>query len=464
MAEVLFARLDEMLAAVANLQAQITAIVPIDNPNIIALSNLDATTGLLSQTAAATFTKRTLTGTAAQITVTNGNGVAGNPVISLPTAITLTGITLTGGTFAGPTMTAPMLGTPASGVATNLTGTAAGLTAGNVTNNANLTGDVTSVGNATTLTNAPVIAKVLTGYVSGAGVVAATDSILVAIQKLNGNDATNANLTGDVTSVGNATTLTNAPVIAKVLTGYVSGAGVLSATDSILAAIQKLNGNDATNANLTGPITSSGNATSIASQTGTGSTFVMSAGPTITGTLSSGPHTITSATSTAIAVGANGVTNPALQVDASAATSATGLLVQAEASGSNLNLSVTSPATNENIIILPKGTGFAQFGVGLRSSLGTGVVNGFIINPGTTGNPVELQANDLGGTGNANIDLQLTPKGSGMLKMGNAGSFLANGVVATVLGSLGPTGSHTTVQEWFTIKDSAGTIRYIPAF
>jgi hypothetical protein len=54
---------------------------------------------------------------------------------------------------------------------------------------------------------------------------------------------TNANLTGDVTSVGNATTLTNASVIAKVLTGYVSGAGTVSATDSLMQAIQKLNGN-----------------------------------------------------------------------------------------------------------------------------------------------------------------------------------------------------------------------------
>ena len=43
------------------------------------------------------------------------------------------------------------LGTPSSGVATNLTGTAAGLTAGNVTTNANLTGHVTSTGNAAVL-------------------------------------------------------------------------------------------------------------------------------------------------------------------------------------------------------------------------------------------------------------------------------------------------------------------------
>jgi hypothetical protein len=45
-----------------------------------------------------------------------------------------------------------------------------------------------------------------------------------------------------------------------------------------------------------------------------------------------------------------------------------------------------------------------------------------------------------------------------------AGAFTANGAVATVLGAAGPTGSHTTVQEWFTIQDAGGTTRYIPAF
>lgn len=50
-----------------------------------------------------------------------------------------------------PVLVGPALGTPVSGVATNLTGTAAGLTAGHVTTNANLTGPITSVGNATAL-------------------------------------------------------------------------------------------------------------------------------------------------------------------------------------------------------------------------------------------------------------------------------------------------------------------------
>lgn len=50
-----------------------------------------------------------------------------------------------------PTLVTPNLGTPSALVGTNITGTAASLTAGTVTTNANLTGAVTSVGNATSL-------------------------------------------------------------------------------------------------------------------------------------------------------------------------------------------------------------------------------------------------------------------------------------------------------------------------
>ncbi len=44
-------------------------------------------------------------------------------------------------------------------------------------------------------------------------------------------------------TTGISVTLDNASVISKLLTGYTSGAGVISSTDSILSAIQKLNGN-----------------------------------------------------------------------------------------------------------------------------------------------------------------------------------------------------------------------------
>lgn len=45
------------------------------------------TNGLLTQTAADTFTGRTLTGTANQVNIANGDGVSGNPTFSLPQSI-----------------------------------------------------------------------------------------------------------------------------------------------------------------------------------------------------------------------------------------------------------------------------------------------------------------------------------------------------------------------------------------
>jgi len=76
-------------------------LVGVYQPLDFTLTNLASynTNGLLTQTAADTFTGRTLTGTASEITVTNGDGVSGNPTVSLPSALTLTGKTMTGGTF-----------------------------------------------------------------------------------------------------------------------------------------------------------------------------------------------------------------------------------------------------------------------------------------------------------------------------------------------------------------------------
>lgn len=59
-----------------------------------------STTGLIARTGAGAVAARTVTGTANEITVTNGDGVSGNPTLSLPAALTFTGKTITGGTFA----------------------------------------------------------------------------------------------------------------------------------------------------------------------------------------------------------------------------------------------------------------------------------------------------------------------------------------------------------------------------
>lgn len=66
-----------------------------------------------------------------------------------------------------PTLVTPALGTPSTLVGTNITGTASGLTAGTVTTNANLTGDVTSSGNATTYNNVVPVGKGGAGAVNG---------------------------------------------------------------------------------------------------------------------------------------------------------------------------------------------------------------------------------------------------------------------------------------------------------
>ena len=80
-----------------------------------------------------------------------------------------------------PTLVTPVLGTPTSGVMTNVTGTAAGLTAGNVTTNANLTGHVTSVGNAAVLgsfTSAQLAAALTDETGSGANVHATSPTLI----------------------------------------------------------------------------------------------------------------------------------------------------------------------------------------------------------------------------------------------------------------------------------------------
>lgn len=80
-----------------------------------------------------------------------------------------------------PVLVTPNLGTPSAGVLTNCTGTVAGLTAGNVTTNADLTGVVTSSGNATSLGSftSAQLATALTNETGSGSAVFATSPTLI---------------------------------------------------------------------------------------------------------------------------------------------------------------------------------------------------------------------------------------------------------------------------------------------
>lgn len=82
------------------------------------------------------------------------------------------------------------------------------------------------------------LAALLTGYSSSAGTVAASDTILVGVNKLNGNQVL-SKATADAALP--SASFTSAAVTAKVLTGLASGANsTILSTDTILVALAKL--------------------------------------------------------------------------------------------------------------------------------------------------------------------------------------------------------------------------------
>jgi len=103
-----------------------------------------------------------------------------------------------------PTLVTPNLGTPSALVGTNITGTATNFTASNVTTNANLTGAVTSVGNATSLGSftSSDLKTALTDETGSGSAVFATSPTLVTPILGTPQSATLTNATGLPISTG----------------------------------------------------------------------------------------------------------------------------------------------------------------------------------------------------------------------------------------------------------------------
>jgi hypothetical protein len=140
---------------------------------------------------------------------------------------------------------------------------------------------------------------------------------------------------------------------------------------------------------------------------------------------------------------------------------------------------MTTPTTGFGTIQLgiaaPTFLTFSQAGAQNGNVLSYAIEDGFNreIGTGTYSSGAQtLTRNPTNSTnGNAAIFLSgsaqvfITPRATDLVTYDvPSGGSSANGTVATVLGSIGPTGSHTTVQEWLTIVMPGGATRYIPCF
>ncbi|MBA4276889.1 hypothetical protein [Flavobacterium sp.] len=178
----------------------------------------------------------------------------------------------------------------------NLTGNITG-NAATVTTNSNLTGPITSTGNTTAVASqtgtgskfvmdtAPTLVTPVLGVATATSVngtsIPTSKTLVVTTDKLSALSATTsaelAGVVSDETGTGSVV-LAVSPALTGTPTAPTATVGTNTTQLATTAFVAAAN---ATNANLTGPITSIGNATSVASQTGTGSKFVMDTAPTL---------------------------------------------------------------------------------------------------------------------------------------------------------------------------------------
>lgn len=433
------------------------------------------------------FTQRTITGTANEITVTNGDGVSANPTISIPTAVTFTGKTVTGGTYSGPTIS----GTVTDSGTTTKTGTlnATGATF-SVNKIANLTsnGFVKTTGGDGTLsidTSTYITANqtiTLSGDVTGSGSTAITTTIA--------NDAvTNAKLANVATQTfkGRTTastgdpedlTVTQATAMLNVFGADAGSGGVKGLVPATTSgdAVKVLYGDGTWKTPTSGTVTS----VSVVTANGvSGSVATATTTPAIT--LSLGAITPTSVNSVAI----SGGSTPTLAVtgtttvsgantgdqlytisgDATAPSSASTLVLTLATVNSNVgsfgsstsipNFTVNAKglvtAAGSNVVVAPAGTltGTTLAGNVVTSSLtavgtiGTGVWQGTKVGLAYGGTNADLSA-----TGGTSRVLMQTSAGANVTVAQLAASNLSNGTTGT--GAVVLAGAPTVVGGSFT--------------
>lgn len=184
-------------------------------------------------------------------------------------------------------------------------------------------------------------APAFTGGISLSGSSTGSISVLpqAAAGTYNFNLPTTAGSSGQVLTSGGGI---NAPMTWSTAgTGTVTGPG--SSTSTALAIWNGVGGATLMNGTVTEDV--SGNLASV-------------------GTVASGAQTITSASANSLAIGANGATNPVLQIDGSTSSVATGVTIKGAAAAGGVAITAISSGTNEALTINSKGTGNAVLGTG----------------------------------------------------------------------------------------------------
>lgn len=235
-----------------------------------------------------------------------------------------------------PVLVTPNLGTPSAVVLTHATGTASGLTAGAVTTNANLTGAVTSVGNATSL-----------GSFSSADLAGAlTDETGSGSAVFN----TSPTLVTPVLGVATATSINGLTVTSSTGTVTITNLKTLSVTNTLT-----LSGTDSTI--MTFPTTSATLARTDAGNTFTGHQTiegVTSTGATGTGkfVFDTSPVLVTPDLGTPTALVATNATGTAASLTAGQATAALGL----KSATTTVSVSAATAPTSGQVLTATSGS------------------------------------------------------------------------------------------------------------